>query len=830
MRILFFTLFICALSSGFSQSSATYFPVKVKESWCFYDSVAKSVNPNYYFDTIVFCSNDYKTYFLGVKKNQFTLLNQNLTKLHSGVLHRYFLNGDCLFLKDEVSWKCVSIKNGKIKNIEADSIKQFDRLNYIYSKGKVGLVTDEAFISPQYDAISVFKNPSKAEYDDGYFLVLDEGKFGLIKLNGQVFLPAVASKILREEFEIIKYFEGNWKYLFPDGHKIDPKGCEIHFFNFEFYKIYNPERTKSTLYKNHEAVPITSKFDDFFKCHYYPNLLFKSNGKIGLLSDNFEILISPIYEQLEEIEDTEYYKYFANGNWGLITDKGLILTPAIYQNILEVHKTKLGIYLTIAQDEKIGVVDTSGKIIIKCEYDNLIYILSGYYTLKNQKIGIDDLNGNEIYPCIYDKCYNLNGNFYSEDDALIGLENNGVYLFLTDDLKPLNKDNCFDFQYFNNVLKCYYKDRIEVYFLDKNKVADVHVYQQMQSVKIKTNYNKHFLGIWTHPNSYLQLNQFDALYGAKFNLKSGISYPAKFRKSKASIFTNWFEVGIFEDTNVIFSINNFPELLAVNTFQRLNCLNSIFPSEMIFGGEFFDSYSNGIKRSSDFSFFTEGSKIKWLSNELGSNTDRLIESKGITFNKDIFQNLQLVYIGGNLEIVEKAEADMSLMEYFNYLNKADNLWFSGDVSSVVLNPDLGVKFTNNYIGIKRNLSNQGEYILELSEFKINQQWQIASYREMGKNQLNLTLDIEKKDQTIFDILSYQISTDEDKEYVIIEKLSSITRKSQKALFSVRLKPLSEFVYDDIIFAGELGFLVRKGGNYSYIDQTGNPIKFLTSPK
>ncbi len=824
MKILFFTLFTFVLSSVFTQTSATYFPVKENETWCFYDTVAKNVNPNYHFDTIVFCSNDYKTFYLGVQNDQFTLLNQDLAKLQSGKLKRYFLNGDYIFLKDEVSWKCVSIKSEKIKNIEADSIKQYDNINYIYSKGKVGLITEDAFVLPQYDAISNFVNEGSFEFENGHYLIMNEGKFGLVNMNGQVILPAIASKILREEYEIIKYYEGNWKYLFPDGHKIDPKGCEIHFIDENIYKIYNSTRTKSILYKNHIAVSSTKTYDDFFHSGYGSNLFFKSGGKIGLLSYNFKVIISPIYQQLEEVDNSKYYKYFANGNWGLISEGGSILTPALYQNILEVHETKNGIYLTIAQDEQIGVVDTSGKTIIKCEYDNLIYIVYGYYTLQNNKIGVDDLLGNEIYPCIYSTCYDINLGWDIDADLLIGLEKNGEYLFLTNELKPLNKANCIDFQYFNNALKCYYKDRIEVYFLEKNKVLDVHVYPQMQSVKIKTIYSKNFHGIWLHPNSYLQLNESDALYGAKFNLKSGISYPAIFKKSKASIFTNWFETGIFEDTNVVFSINNFPELIAVNSFQRLNCLNSKFPEQMILGGEFFDQYNTSIKLSSDFSFFANESKINWISNEYLTKTDELIQSKGITYKKDIFENKQLVYIGGSIEIVERSQSEMSLMDYFNYLNKADNLWFpTNDISLQLMNPNLGVKFSNSTIKTKINCTNEYLTTIELAEFRMNELWQIASFRELGKNEWSLTVGIGDKDKTINDVLSYQMSTDDDKEFVILEKKSPVNGLAQKALFSINLKPLTAFIYDDIIYAGELGFLVRQGEIHFYIDATGNRI-------
>ncbi len=46
MKILFFTLFSFVLSSVFTQTSATYFPVKENETWCFYDTVAKNVNPS----------------------------------------------------------------------------------------------------------------------------------------------------------------------------------------------------------------------------------------------------------------------------------------------------------------------------------------------------------------------------------------------------------------------------------------------------------------------------------------------------------------------------------------------------------------------------------------------------------------------------------------------------------------------------------------------------------------------------------------------------------------------------------------------------------------
>jgi hypothetical protein len=74
-----------------------------------------------------------------------------------------------------------------------------------------------------------------------------------------------------------------------------------------------------------------------------------------------------------------YFTFFQNGLWGLLDGTGRVLIPAKFQPILSYHNG----YATVMSNDKVGMIDTSGKFIIQprydfiTEYDKLIAVRDG---------------------------------------------------------------------------------------------------------------------------------------------------------------------------------------------------------------------------------------------------------------------------------------------------------------------------------------------------------------------------------------------------------------------------------------------------------------------
>lgn len=120
----------------------------------------------------------------------------------------------------------------------------------------------------------------------------------------------------------------------------------------------------------------------------------KINGKWGLYSECFEVIIEPQYEELRNaynhLEECFWAKL--NNKYGIITRNNTCLTGFIYDFEYGIFDPTKG-YFIVEKDHKRGVIDIYGHIIFDLIYDDIQILWSQGYVSLNGKQALINENG-----------------------------------------------------------------------------------------------------------------------------------------------------------------------------------------------------------------------------------------------------------------------------------------------------------------------------------------------------------------------------------------------------------------------------------------------------
>lgn len=119
------------------------------------------------------------------------------------------------------------------------------------------------------------------------------------------------------------------------------------------------------------------------------------NGKFGYENANGKDIVPFQYEQLTRSNDLFHAK--KNGKWGIVDFNNQTIIPIIYDEDFAYN----GGWTKVKKDGEWGVTTTE-KVIIPCEYNQINTFgkkLLHFQILKNEKWGVADLSGRIIIPC-----------------------------------------------------------------------------------------------------------------------------------------------------------------------------------------------------------------------------------------------------------------------------------------------------------------------------------------------------------------------------------------------------------------------------------------------
>ena len=339
------------------------------------------------------------------------------------------------------------------KNIQAISIytnvnsTPYEKSVLTYKEnGKYGLINLEGkqITKPVYDEIS------SINYKEGTFLVKQNELEGIINMKGKVIIKCEYESVTSDNY----YSEnGNNKQAGFIVSKKTEDGYRYGYANYRGTIILNP------IYTQLERVTeIANEKGVYF-------IAFK-NGQAGLLKNNKEIL-NYEYEDIQYNVLGSIFVTKRNGKYGAVNQEGTtvlypeydnVYTGGMYLNALkdkdififdlngnkietnEVSKTKTenaNYYITIDKNNKYKVVDSKDNIIIDKDYTYIEYLPGDYFIVeRDSKSGIIDSNGKSVIELKYDSISRIN-----ETDILQMETNKNIALYNLNMKEIVSMDN-----------------------------------------------------------------------------------------------------------------------------------------------------------------------------------------------------------------------------------------------------------------------------------------------------------------------------------------------------------------------------------------------------
>ena len=257
-------------------------------------------------------------------------------------------------------------------------------------------------IFTQYEQILPIENFDENEnlwYEQDVLKVMQNGKYGLINLNGKQILPC--------EYDNITVIQGieNSLIIEKNGQKglcndsgsvlIEPQYTEIKNLGETYkdgYITVNSEGKYGVISATKQQI-LENKFDEIKQTYLGSNYLVIEGGKEKLVNSSGETLIENGFDDIKS-NTTRGVIFVLNNLYGEMSTSGEILIEAKYQDLKQV---KEGIYIA-KQNDKYGIIDESIQEKLPFSYTGITY---------NDKANLFIAEDENFQTSIIDKDYNV---------------------------------------------------------------------------------------------------------------------------------------------------------------------------------------------------------------------------------------------------------------------------------------------------------------------------------------------------------------------------------------------------------------------------------------
>ncbi len=301
---------------GISEIKDSFVEINYDGKWGLMKLNGKTViEPNYedilYFKGFVWFKLDNKWGLMDLNKR--IIIKPTFLEIFS------FENLNYLKFKFNDKWGVVSFDGKIILNADFDNVKFLSDNYFLVEKDGFKGVVDEkgnVIIPLKYKDI-VYGSGKFAFFDGSYWnykdmkftyleifdniiIVQNNGFYGIIDTSGKI--------ILNFNYDSLKFIDG---LLFAK------KGYFWSIFNKNFERIV-------------EGVDSFEIDEDFVK--------FRKLNKWGLVDKNGKILLNPIYDYIDKLDDNGIFRVLKNGKFGLVRNDGKVLLEPKYPFIYKFYK------------------------------------------------------------------------------------------------------------------------------------------------------------------------------------------------------------------------------------------------------------------------------------------------------------------------------------------------------------------------------------------------------------------------------------------------------------------------------------------------------------
>lgn len=322
-----------------------------------------------------------------------------------------------------------------------------------------------AFGAKVFDSATSFDSNRNA-------IIVNKGKFGIIKTDGNTFIPA--------QYDLIEIYNNNGDpnpqfYRFQKGNVFGLLNKNLKIIatsNEEFFDDTYSNKIKYISFKNnkgkfglvdHEGiVKIPFVYDESLDFKGENFSIAKRNNRFGIIDLNHKVLIPFNYKWITQLDldDQNLFIISTAKNDKLVDLKGKEIISG-YESIDPIF-TKATKFI-VSKNKKFGIIDINKKIILPLEYDEISNWTEygpqhSKFIVKNGKTGlIDDESFKITVLPVYDKFLYLNGLIFAKKGTKAGIINEeGIVIcdFIYDEIHPNRGDF---YGYGNNEPRIYAK-------------------------------------------------------------------------------------------------------------------------------------------------------------------------------------------------------------------------------------------------------------------------------------------------------------------------------------------------------------------------------------
>lgn len=293
---------------------------------------------------------------------------------------------------------------------ESTSNIPFEKSVLTYKEnGKWGLIdfSGKKITKANYDSIESMK------YREGTLKVKQNEKYGAINIKGKVLIKSIYDDIISDAYYTTK------KDYTSAGFIVQSKTEEGYRYG------YINKDGKQILTNEYTEIDRIVNLDDIY-------LLVAKNGKYGIVKDNKQII--PIsYEEIEYNKVNNLFIVQKNSKQGVLSLNGEEILPVEYDYIMcgtnKITTTKaesIEVYnkegqkqnskygntietsnenyiITIDENDKFGLINKKGNILIKNKYEYLEYAFDDYFiATESEKVGIINVEDKTLIEFKYD--------------------------------------------------------------------------------------------------------------------------------------------------------------------------------------------------------------------------------------------------------------------------------------------------------------------------------------------------------------------------------------------------------------------------------------------
>ena len=366
----------------------------------------------------------------------------------------------------------------KLKNIA--STLCFEKSVLKYNKGDIyGLIDfqGQKITNNEYDSIENLQST------EGKFLVGKNNKFGIINMNGALLVETKYDQIFTDGYydEETKYTKAGFivSETTSEGYRygyINYEGKK--YLNTEFNEIIRINYAKETyliaakegkygLYKENKSI-IKPEYQSII---YTENgaLIVEKNKQFGIANLKGKILVETKYSQIEE---NGIYLYAQSSKENDVYDSnGNKIDMSFSKSVFKTENNNYRI-TTLVNNDIIyyGIEDEQGATLVNSNYNSIEYAYGDFFIVqdKDEKYGVIDSRGGIVLEIKYDLIQKIRNKNVIQ---VLSRKNNNIKLY-SSKLEEVTSMKSATLQNENNHIKIYNKE--ETIFLDKdgNKIEE----------------------------------------------------------------------------------------------------------------------------------------------------------------------------------------------------------------------------------------------------------------------------------------------------------------------------------------------------------------------